>query len=165
MNTPDDREKMTEPESFDQALGEWIHISTHRSMDSFARWMNASGLTNSQIGALMRLYSHGNCRISGMADDLGVTNAAASQMVDRLVSMQLLERTEDLQDRRVRQVSLSASGRALLREGLDARLDWMKDVHERLKPEEKEAVTEALRVLIEATRNLEMAPAQNWEEQ
>jgi DNA-binding MarR family transcriptional regulator len=156
---------MTDPDSFDRALKEWIHVSTRRSMQSFARWMNDSGLSNSQIGALMRLYYHGDCRISGMADDLGVTNAAASQLVERMVSMQLLERTEDLQDRRVRQVSLSAPGRALLREGLDARLDWMNDLHKGLLPEEKTAVEDALWILIHASQNLETAPGSNTEEQ
>lgn len=156
---------MTDPNPFDEVMKEWIHVFTHRSMQSFARWMNDSGLSNSQIGALMRLYYQGNCRISGMADDLGVSNAAASQMVDRLVNMKLLERTEDIKDRRVRQVSLSASGRALLRQGLDARLGWMKNLHERLLPEEKTAVAEALGILILAARNLEMAPDLSPEEQ
>jgi DNA-binding MarR family transcriptional regulator len=153
---------MTDSDPFDTAMHAWIQVFTRRSMQSFARWMNESGLSNSQIGALMRLYYHGNCRISGMADDLGVTNAAASQMVERLVSMQLLERTEDLDDRRVKQVSLSPYGLALLKEGLDARLDWMKDLNERLLEEEREDVTRALQLLIDAAHEYEEEPGMTY---
>ncbi|MDX1437202.1 MAG: MarR family winged helix-turn-helix transcriptional regulator [Anaerolineales bacterium] len=149
---------MTDSDAFDAAMRDWIRVFTRRSMQSFARWMNESGLSNSQISALMRLYYHGNCRISGMADDLGVTNAAASQMVERLVSMQLLERAEDPHDRRVKQISLSPYGLALLKEGLDARLDWMKDLNDRLLPEQRESVTASLRALIEVAQETEQEP-------
>lgn len=149
---------MVEPDPFDQVMHEWIRVFTRRSMQSFARWMNQSGLSNSQISALMRLHYHGNCRISGMADDLGVTNAAASQLVDRLVSMELLERTEDSDDRRVKHVSLSPYGHKLIREGLEARLDWMHDIQDWLRPDQRETVTQALQSLVDAAQAVEAVP-------
>jgi MarR family transcriptional regulator, organic hydroperoxide resistance regulator len=154
---------MTEAEQFDSILREWVRVFTRRSMQAFAGWMNESGLSNSQIGALMRLHYHGNCRISGMADDLGVSNAAASQMVERLVNMKLLDRTEDPADRRVRQVSLSAAGHDLIREGLVARLDWMTGIKENLTADEQDQVEDALLILISAAKKLEAAPKSDLE--
>src|SRR3989337_3730822 len=83
-----------------QALLEWVRIFMRRSMREFVGWINRSDLSSSQIGALMRVYHRGECPISDIGEDLGITPAAASQMVDRLVQLGLLGREVDLKDRR-----------------------------------------------------------------
>jgi DNA-binding MarR family transcriptional regulator len=140
---------------FTDVLREWVKVSMHRSMQGFARWMNSCGLSKSQIGALMRLHYHGACPVSGIGDDLGITNAAASQLVDRLVQMGLIIRTEDLVDRRVKRVSLTEAGRDLLQQGLRARLEWMKDLETALTVEEKSAIEDVLHILIHAANQAE----------
>ena len=55
----------------------------------------------------MRLYHKGSCDVTAISRYSGVTNAATSQLVDRLVEKQLVERTENAQDRRMKQLSLT----------------------------------------------------------
>ncbi len=144
---------------FNEVLLEWVDISKRRSMRDFTRWMNECGLSRSQIGALMRLYYHGDCPVSGLGDDLNITTAAASQLVDRLVQMQLLERTERPDDRRVRHISLSEAGRSLIEEGVEARLGWMRDLADVLNDRQQSEIILALETLIEAVKAREAVEA------
>ncbi|MDD2694691.1 MAG: winged helix DNA-binding protein [Anaerolineales bacterium] len=60
-------------------------------------------------------------QFSDIGNYLGVTNAAASQLIDRLVGMGLLEHAERPADRRVREVRLTPRGQALMEEDVHAR--------------------------------------------
>jgi DNA-binding MarR family transcriptional regulator len=148
---------MTHASQFDQLLLEWIELFRRRSMQDFSRWMALCGLSKSQIGTMMRLYYHGQCPVSGIGDELGITPAAASQLVDRLVQQGFLERSEDPDDRRIKQVSLSTAGRTLIQQGVEARLGWMRELAEFLTPEEQVIAIQALELLIQAAREREEA--------
>ena len=139
---------------FDRSLREWIEVSMSQSIRGFTHWMTESGLTRSQIGALMRLHFEGRCHISTIGDDLGITTAAASQLVDRLYNQGLLERGEDPDDRRVKRVELSDEGRDLVQQSHEARLGWMRALGAALSSVEQEQVAKALKVLIHATRQI-----------
>ena len=66
-----------------------------------------SHLTLTQIKILMLLSRHGTVSGGELAGMLGVGAAALSGMVDRLVVQDLVTRTEDLHDRRVRRIGLT----------------------------------------------------------
>jgi DNA-binding MarR family transcriptional regulator len=117
--------------------------------------MDDSGLSPSQIGALMRLHHKGRCGVSDIGEHLGVTNAAASQMVDRMVQLGLFSRNEDIIDRRVRQVSLTPEGLALVEAGVEARRRWLEELTTTLTPQEQEAIVAALTLLTSAARRLD----------
>jgi DNA-binding MarR family transcriptional regulator len=128
-------------------------------MQEFSRWMAACGLSKSQIGTLMLLHYHGHCPVSGISDELGITAAAASQLVDRLVQMSLLERSEDPDDRRVRRVSLSERGHELIQKGVEVRLGWMKELADTLTSAEQAGIVSALETLIQAAKQSENNPS------
>jgi len=146
---------MSISKQLDQALREWVKVFIHRSMHEFHRSQKAFGLSSGQLRTLTRLHFHGNCQVSDIGDDLGVTAAAASQLVDRMVHMDLLERSEDPDDRRVKRVTITEAGRALVRQGIDVRLRWMKDLADNLTPAQQEQVLSALRTLTDAANSLE----------
>jgi DNA-binding MarR family transcriptional regulator len=103
----------------------------------------------------MRLYHAGNCGVGDIGDHLGVTDAAASQMVDRMVQQGLLIRTEGSSDRRVRTVTLTVKARELVEAGIEARRRWLEDLTITLTPEEQESIIHALVLLTDAARKLE----------
>ena len=105
---------MSTAKQFNTALRDWAEIFMTYSMREWVRFVKSSGLSMPQFSTLMRLYYHGRCGISEISAHLDVTAPAASQMVDRLVQMGLLERSEDPNDRRAKQVTLSAKGRGLI---------------------------------------------------
>ncbi len=124
----------------------------HRSIRDFRRFMEENELSPSQVNALMRLHYGGQCGVSEIAGNLGITNAAASQMVERMVQAGLLLRVEDTNDRRVKTLSLSESGRQLVERSIDARKCWMESLTRELTPEQQEMIAQSLIMLTEAAR-------------
>jgi MarR family transcriptional regulator, organic hydroperoxide resistance regulator len=141
--------------SFSEVVGEWVEVFMHRSFRDFKRFMDEAGLSPTQVNALMRLYHGKLCGVSDIGGHLGITNAAASMMVDRLVQMGLLERSKDRKDRRLRYLKLTEPGRALVERGIEARVAWMQSLTANLSPEQQAMIVEALSMLTEAARKSE----------
>lgn len=143
---------MSPSEQLIRAIRAWTEVFIHRSMRDFRRFLSERGLTYVQFSVLMRLHHGHPCGVSDVGEQLGVSRAAASQMVDRLVHMGLVERREDPHDRRVRRLTLTAQGRRMVAEGVAARTCWLETLSDALAPEQQAAVIEALRLLTEAAR-------------
>ena len=127
----------------------------HRSMRDFHRFTRESGLSMSQLNALFHIYHGGSCGISDIGEHLGVTSAASSQMIDRLVQLDLLQRSEDPLDRRNKSLALTNKGRALIGESIEARRRWLEDLTRTLTPDQQEAIASALTTLTQAAQRLE----------
>lgn len=127
-----------------------------RSFRDFKRFMDDADLSPSQVSALMQLHHCGECDVSEIAERLGFTKPAASQMVERLVQQGLLQRAEDRNDRRVKQVTLTPSGQLLIEGGIEARRRWMEQLTKTLTPDEQQKIASALVLLTEAARKLEL---------
>jgi DNA-binding MarR family transcriptional regulator len=150
---------MTTPSEFTKVLYDWSSVFMQRSFRDFKRFLDESGLSVSQIITLMHLHYGGVCAISDISTHLGVTNAASSQLVDRLVQAGYLARREDPVDRRARQITLTDRGQALIEQAIDARRSWMETLTTTLSPERQEAIVQALILLTEAARQLEQPHA------
>ncbi len=140
---------------FNQVLQNWAEVFMRRSMREFVQFSKASGLSMGQLSTLFRLYHRGGCGVSDIGEDLGVTNAAASQMIDRLVQQGLIQRAEDPNDRRVKSLTLTQKGRALVEESIASRRRWMEELTQTLTPQEQEAIIQSLTLLTEAALGLE----------
>ncbi|MGH2522298.1 MAG: MarR family winged helix-turn-helix transcriptional regulator [Anaerolineales bacterium] len=146
---------MSLSKQFARAVHEWADVFMSRSIRETMQFCKNSRLTMPQISTLMRLSYHGPCGVSEVGSHLGVTNAAASQMVDKLVQQGYLERAEDPNDRRAKQLTLTPKGRALIQESLEARRRWLEKLITALTPERQKAIITALPYLTEAARKLE----------
>ncbi len=135
-----------------EAIRRWAEVFMHRSMAEMRRFMEAHGLSFAQMSVLFHLHRASACRVSDLGARLDVTNAAVSQLVERLVQSGLVERVEDPRDRRVRRLQLTAAGQALVDQAVAARERWLESVLDRLSPEERERIAEALDLLTEAAR-------------
>jgi len=133
-----------------EVIREWSEVFMHRSMRDFKRFMDETGLSFSQINILMRLVHGGSAGVSEIGEKLGVTNAAASQAVDRLVQLGLIERTEDPEDRRAKRLALTQKGCALIEKGVEARSQWIEGLTDALTPEQQNMIISALTLLTEA---------------
>lgn len=96
---------------------------------NFTGWQDI-GLSHSQIGMLFMMHFYKHLRVKQVADNLGVTKSAASQMLDSLTNKGLVVRQTDEKDRRVIRFSLSAKGSQVFKKihklksaGLRMRLD------------------------------------------
>ena len=138
-----------------EALREWAEVFMRRSIHETIRFWKESELSMQHISVLMRLHYHGACGVSEVGAHMGVTNAAASQMVEKLVQMGLLERAEAPHDRRAKQLTLTRKGEAFILKGLEARRRWLEELGGALTAEQRKAVLTALPYLTEAARQLE----------
>jgi DNA-binding MarR family transcriptional regulator len=72
--------------------------------------IHEAGLTMPQVIALSLLHHEGQLPISTLSRRLGLSLSATSAMVQRLVELGLVARTEDPSDRRQKQVTLTPEG-------------------------------------------------------
>lgn len=140
---------------FSEVLRQWTEVFMGRSMRDFSAFMRNSGLSMPQVSALYRLYYQGRCGVTDIADHLDVSSAAASQMIERLVQQGLLERSEDPNDRRAKQIALSPAGRELMEESIEARVRWMAELTTVLSSEEQATIVAALDALTSAAIHLD----------
>lgn len=83
-------------------------------MAGLARTLRDEELTIAQIAALHLVDQARAMRMTELSEAVGLSPSAASRMIETLVQRDLLERTEDPNDRRARMLSLTTSGRAFL---------------------------------------------------
>jgi DNA-binding MarR family transcriptional regulator len=143
---------MSNTKAFPEVIREWSEVFMQRSMRDFRRFMTETGLSFSQITILMRLIHGGNIGVSEIGEQLGVTNAAASQAVDRMVQLELVERSEDPEDRRAKKLVLTSKGRSLIERGIEARSQWVEGLTAELTPEQQGMIISALTLLTAAAR-------------
>lgn len=141
-------------DAFTATLGEWIEVLMRQSMRRFLRHARERGLSMSHMGAIFHTHRSGSCGVTEIGEHLGVSSAAASQMLDRLVQQELVLRTEDPDDRRVKRIELTEKGRRLLEDGIRARQGWLSDIAQILSDREKETITAALKLLITKVNQL-----------
>ncbi|MES0361440.1 MAG: MarR family winged helix-turn-helix transcriptional regulator [Anaerolineales bacterium] len=146
---------MTIPDKFTLVLRDWSETFMRRSMRDFVQFSKDSGLTLPQMSTLFHLHHGSSCGVSDVGELLGVTNAAASQMVDRLVQYELIERTEDPVDRRMKQLKLTNKGRAIVQDSIEARKRWMAKLTNAITPDEQISIITALTILTNAAHDLE----------
>ena len=135
-------------------LHEWLGIFRRSLMGNFFMYARNNGLTMAQFGTMLHLFHKGACGVSDIGSDLGVTNSAASQMLERMVQLKLISRSEDPTDRRVKQIDLTDKGRQIIEESSVAFQTWMEDLAGSMSLEEQEQVRAALTILIKKANQL-----------
>lgn len=136
-------------------LHDWMRRAMRRSMRNFLRYAREQNYSVAQLNALLRIHHAGACGVSVLGEEMGVTRAAASQLLERLVQAGLAVRAEDPQDRRNKVVRLTPAGQAIVQESMAARQGWLDALAEQLSPQEQEQVEAALRLLIEKIDTLD----------
>jgi DNA-binding MarR family transcriptional regulator len=140
--------------SFTDSLQVWIEAFMRNSLHSFILYSKESGLSMSQIGALSHI--HMSCGgVSDIGENMGISNAAASQMLDRLVQQGLVLRSEDPIDRRAKRLVLTEKGIQVLQESIRHRQIWLDSLAETLTPAEQDQIAAAFTLLVEKSARLE----------
>ncbi len=126
---------MTDNLQFSQITRQWMDIFMHRSMRGWSHFAKSTGLSMPQFSILMQLHHRGGCGLSEISERFDITNAAASQLVDKLVHSGYLERTEDPSDRRAKVLNLTDQGRSFVDQGIHERHRWVDELVRSLSAE------------------------------
>ena len=138
-----------------QTIRQFMDFAMHHTMRERAHFAKAIGMSMPQFGILMQLHYRHNCGVSDLSERFDITNAAASQLVDKLVQGGLIQREEDPNDRRAKLLNLTEKGRGLIQRGMEERYRWVNQVAAKLSPEERAKVAEALEIMTQAAKELE----------
>jgi DNA-binding MarR family transcriptional regulator len=149
---------MTDSTQFTQILRDWTDMFMTRSMKGLAHYLRARGFSMQQFFMLTQVHHRGQCGITDLSERMEISNAAASQQVDKLFQLGLLDRAEDPLDRRAKQITLSPKGSELLNASINERYHWIEALSANLSATEQQTVEAALEILTEAARKLEKQP-------
>ena len=151
---------MTSHTDLIQTMRQFLDFAMHHTMHERIHFAKALGLSMPQLGVLMQLHYRGNCGVSDISDRFDITNAAASQLVDKLVQSKLIQREEDPQDRRAKLLNLTEKARELIQRNMEDRYRWVGQLAEKLTPEERTKIVEALNLMTNAAQELEAESAE-----
>ncbi len=140
-----------------ESLHEWVRITLRNTMHNLLRFAREQNSSVAQVNALFRIRHLGSCGVSDLGEALGVSHAAASQLLEKLVQQGLVERREDPQDRRNKRIQLSPAGERMIGSSIQARQRWLTDVCALLTAEERRQVEAGLQVLLRRARQAEEA--------
>jgi DNA-binding MarR family transcriptional regulator len=126
----------------------WMELFMHRSMRSYMHYAREKGLSRSMIGTLFHLSHKDHSGVTDLSEHLGVSSAAASQMLERLVDEGMIQRSEDPDDRRMKMITLTEEGSRVIKESVSARLGWLEELAVKFTEEEKKQITSAMELII-----------------
>jgi len=135
-----------------------MDVFMHRSMRGWGRYAKSTGLSMPQFSILMQLHHRGACGMSMISEGYDISPAGASQLVDKLVHNELIQRVEDPSDRRAKLLYLTDKGRDLVLRGIEERYRWVDELGDKLTADERTQVSEALDIMTRVARDLEAEP-------
>ena len=147
---------MQSEDPFLSALREWLETSMHRSLHAFIRHTRESDLSFSQVNTLFRLYHHGSSSVNDLARHLGITKAAVSQLLDPLIKADLVLRSENPEDRRMRLIGLTDKGQDMVENSRNTRHAWLADLAQVFSDDEKAQLLPAIQLLNQRNRDLHL---------
>lgn len=135
-----------------------IHL--HKNCNSaLLEAVGALELTLTQIKLLHHLEeAERPLTLKESAELVSISLPAASRTVDDLVRRGFAERREDPEDRRMKRVSITGEGRAVIRRLNAARLSGLREFTETLTGDERGALSAALSKLLERADVAECRP-------
>jgi len=146
---------MFESDQLMSSIDEFAGIFSRHFVVQMRKIMDEMGLSNSQLISLMHMSRQGSCGISQIATQLGKTDAASSQMVQRLVDMNLVKRVESSQDRRAKQISLTKKGQEIVEQIVKNRRELIEEIVKRLPAEQRKATIESITLLVKTAVDYE----------
>ena len=126
-----------------------VWIVMMKAMRALTRYATAgieeTGLGLTDFCVLERLLHNGPAAVNALGPMVDLTPGSISIAVDRLVTKGLVSRVESEQDRRVRVVALTSSGKELITAAFRGHSGQMKKVFSELSPEELRTLEVALK--------------------
>ncbi len=137
------------------AMQEWSGVFARRTIHDFMGFTHENNISWPQVNVLMRLYYRGPTSILAVRQELYGSRSAASQLIDKLVQLGLVERNEDSSDRRVKNIHLTDAGRRLVEQGIAARRRWLAELAQAFDLQEQEQYAAMLARLSHEAQALE----------
>lgn len=113
----------------------WNSVLLSKSVNVCTEKLQGIGFL--EIKVLKLIYFNPNCKIKDFIDMLGVPNSTFSNVINRLVKKDLVNRKIDNNDLRSFGLELSLNGKDAIKEHLDAEVSIFEGILSRLSEEER----------------------------
>ena len=138
-------------------LGYWLRYVSNHVSQTFARKVEAHGVTVAEWVLMRQLLDEKALAPSRLAERMGMTRGAISKLAERLIAKSMLVRAADPEDGRAQTLSLTPLGRGLVPE-LAALADANDaEFFDHLAPKDRAALLRILREIVEK-RGLKSLP-------
>ena len=104
---------------------------------SFPSWKEV-GLSHAQVSMLYMLSYHKKITAKQIAEYLGISKSAISQLIDPLVENGFVTRSVDPKDRRIARLSLNLKGKEILNKLSKSKFAGLRSALDSLEPKEIE---------------------------
>ena len=141
---------MTSQTEFLKTVENWAKLYFLQSLTDFFNYLKHSELSLLQGYALTHLFFKGPIKISELCEHMMVSIGAASQMVDRLEKLEMVERIADPEDRRVRKVVVLDKGKKFVQDNFAFSQSWLSEISANINPEQEEQITSTLSLLMQS---------------
>jgi DNA-binding MarR family transcriptional regulator len=142
---------MTSQTEFLKSVENWSKLYFFQSLTDFFNYLKHTELSLLQAYALTFLFFKGPIKISELCEHMMVSPGAASQLVDRLEKLELVERIADPKDRRVRKVIVLDKGEKFVQENFAFSQSWLSEIPTNITPEEEAQITVVLSILMQSS--------------
>jgi DNA-binding MarR family transcriptional regulator len=123
-----------------------IFASTVREIleEKYLRQATSLEVTVPQLNLLKLIAHNGRHQVGELASFLGVSQAAASKNVDKLVRLKLITREVQQSDRRAASLSLTSRGKSVIHKYESLKEEKLKKILESLPPEDLSTLMQGL---------------------
>lgn len=142
---------MAQPNDPMQTMENWAKLYFFQSLTEFFNYLKQTDLSLLQAYALAHIFFKGPLKMSDLCEHMQVSPAAASQLVERLEKLGMVERISDPADRRVRKVVALDKGRHFVQENFLFSQSWIAEIPANITPAQITQITEVLALLLQGS--------------
>ncbi|MBP7213931.1 MAG: MarR family transcriptional regulator [Anaerolineaceae bacterium] len=135
-------------ETFFNALLELNEIIARRSFMQRTQFLQEHNLSNSQMMSLFHLLHNKSVSLNNLAQFLGISNPAVSQLIEKLVRSDLVKRIPNPKDKRGKLLELTEKGKELTQEGKLVNQQLGLDLVNSLTEDELPTIQKAIEIIL-----------------
>jgi DNA-binding MarR family transcriptional regulator len=141
---------MTSQTGFLETVENWAKLYFFQSLTGFFNYLKNTELSLLQGYSLTYLFFKGPIKISELCEHMMVSLGAASQMVDRLEKLEMVERMADPKDRRVRKVVVRDKGMKFVQGNFVFSQSWLSEIPANINPEQEAQIIATLSMIMQS---------------
>jgi len=139
---------MTTQSDMLETMESWAKLYFFQSLTDFFNYLKNTELSLLQAYALAYVFFRGPLKMSDLCEHMLVSPAAASQLIDRLEKLEMVERISEPGDRRVRKIVVLDKGKNFVQENFRFSQRWISEVPAEITPEQAVQITEVLSMFL-----------------
>ena len=109
----------------------------------------AEGLSITEVMVLWRMHREQSCRITELAEAIGIPPSTMTGILDRLVSKEWLERVPDPEDRRAVLIVIKLKGTALVQQLIQTAKSEFSEAFDSLLQKRHKSLIDDLKIILD----------------